>query len=86
VARDLSGDAWLAGYQGEGMTRQVRPVKWIVQPVFVSDDGEHLDELPVGPLAISARDWPEWVGGGWRKSLELLQAKLAEAGEPVRHD
>jgi hypothetical protein len=65
------------------MAKQVRPVKWIVQPVFVSDDGQHLEELPVDPLAISARDWAEWVGGGWKKSLELLQAKLAEAGAPA---
>jgi hypothetical protein len=68
------------------MAKQVRPVKWIVQPVLVSDDGEHLEELPVDPLAISARDWPEWVGGGWKKSLELLQARLAEAGVPAPRD
>lgn len=60
------------------MSKVVRPVKFIVQPVFLVDDGEHLDELPVDPIAVSARDWPEWAAGGWRVALAALQASVAE--------
>lgn len=61
--------------------KTVRPVKWIVQPVFLADDGENLEELAVEPLAIPARDWEAWAGGGWRDGVAELQAKVAGAGE-----
>lgn len=64
------------------MPKVVRPVKFIVQPVFVIDDGEHLEELPVEPIAVSARDWPAWAGGGWRQALEALQDKLSATEVP----
>lgn len=50
----------------------VRLLKVIVQPIFVSDDGEHLSELVAQPVTVSAAEWPTYPAEGFQRALERL--------------
>ena len=48
----------------------VRLLKVIVQPVFIADDGEHLSELVVEPVTVSAAEWPTYPIEGFQRALD----------------
>lgn len=52
--------------------KRLRVVGFVVQPQFVVDDGDTLTPLPVGPVNVSAADWPN------------VLAVVAEATEALR--
>ena len=55
---------------------RMRVVKWLVQPVVMVDDGEHLTEVQVEATAIPAASWEEWTMVGWRAAVEDLQNRV----------
>lgn len=65
------------------MPPKLRVVKWIVQPVAVRDDGEHLTEIDLKPFGVPASRWEEWAGGGWRDTLEMLRAEVEGPAAPL---
>lgn len=55
---------------------RVRPVHFIVTPVLVADDGEHLAPIEVQPVTVSAADWPTFAAEQWPALLEQVQAQV----------
>lgn len=41
--------------------KRLRLVKVLVQPVFVIDDGDTLEETMVEPETVTAADWPAYA-------------------------
>lgn len=39
------------------MTKRLRLIKVVVQPSFVVDDGETLQEMHTEPIVVTASDW-----------------------------
>ena len=63
------------------MTRRLRLLKVVVQPVFVIEgpDGE-LEELRAEPVEVGAREWPTFATGRFEEGTRALRAQL-DAGE-----
>lgn len=61
------------------MTKRLRLVKVIVQPVFVLDDGDTIQEMPHPPIEIPAADWPTY-------SSERFPREVAEWEERLNAD
>lgn len=57
------------------MTARLRPIQFIVQPVFVVDDGDILTPLNVQPVTVAAADWPNVV--------ELVATATAQLREQI---
>ncbi len=57
------------------MTNRLRVLQFVVQPVFVVDDGENLTPINVQPITIPAVDWP--------RVLELVAEGVAQLREQV---
>jgi hypothetical protein len=67
------------------MSRRLRLVKVLVQPVFVLDDGENVEEIEHGAIAIPAAEWPAYSGERFPAEVAAWQAQLdAEAVPPNR--
>lgn len=63
------------------MTKRIRLLKVIVQPVFVLDDNEELTELTTDPVVVAARDWPEYANTTFLESVAHLRQQFdAEEG------
>lgn len=60
------------------MPTSLRLVKVIVQPVFVVDDGETLEEMTTQPLTVTAKDWPSFATEGFQDAVKELEATLKE--------
>lgn len=56
--------------------KRIRLVKVIVQPVFVLDDGETIEELPHDPVVIAAADWPTYSGERFPREVAEWQERL----------
>ena len=63
------------------MTKRIRLVKVIVQPVFVLDDGENVIEVEHQPVAILAADWPAYSGERFPAEVEAWQAQLDQESD-----
>jgi hypothetical protein len=61
------------------MTRKLRLLKVIVQPVFVVDDGEQLVELRADPVEVSGREWPTFPEGRFQEGVEALRRQVEGA-------
>ena len=59
------------------MSRRLRLLKVIVQPVFVIDDDEEgLKEVVAEPVAVTAKDWPTYPTSGFVEAFEELREAL----------
>lgn len=67
------------------MSKQIRLLKVLVQPVFVVDDGDTLTEQATNPVEVSAVDWPTFATGPFVQGMEELQARL-DAVQPLQGD
>lgn len=69
------------------MTRRLRLLKVIVQPVFVVDDGETLVERIAEPVVVPAEEWPDFPTGRFAEGFEQLSREVegyAVSDEPTR--
>ncbi|MEA2552425.1 MAG: hypothetical protein QOJ65_601 [Fimbriimonadaceae bacterium] len=63
------------------MTRRLRLLKVIVQPIFVIDENqEALSELDVRPIEVSAQDWPAFASIGFSQAIEILRREVEGSG------
>ncbi len=62
---------------------RVRVIGWMVQPVVMADDGEHLTQLQVQPVMIPAAAWDAFKAGGDQAALHDIAAQLAAGGVGV---
>jgi hypothetical protein len=58
------------------MSRQVRLVKVLVQPVFVLDDGQNISEVPIEEHVIPASEWPTYSSERFPREVAEWQAQL----------
>jgi len=58
------------------MSRQVRLVKVLVQPVFVLDDGQNISEVPIEEHVIPASQWPTYSSERFPREVAEWQAQL----------
>jgi hypothetical protein len=58
------------------MTKRLRLVKVVVQPVFVLDDGDTIQEMPHPPIEIPAADWPIYSGERFPREVAEWQERL----------
>lgn len=56
--------------------KRLRLVKVLVQPVFVLDDGENVEEIEHPPIAIPAADWPTYSGERFPREIADWEALL----------
>lgn len=57
---------------------KLRLLKVIVQPVFVVDDGDSLEEQIAQPVNVSPADWPTYATTTFAEGMAQLQAQLDE--------
>lgn len=55
---------------------QVKLVKVLVQPVFVLDHGDHLEEVDHPVVAIPADEWPSYSGERFPREVAAWQRQL----------
>lgn len=65
------------------MSKRLRIVQYLVQPVALVDDGDTLDPLPIEPIPVPAGRWAEFVETGLAEALADLQARIDQTPEPV---
>jgi hypothetical protein len=58
------------------MTRRLRLLKVIVQPIFVVDDGESLVEQAAQPVEVPASEWPTFITGRFAEGFEALRREV----------
>lgn len=63
------------------MSKRIRVVQYVVQPVVVVDDGENLTPLEVQPIPVPAARWAEFVQGGLDQALTALQAQIEQPAD-----
>jgi hypothetical protein len=56
--------------------RRLRLVKVAVQPVFVIDDGESIEEVEHPVTVIPAAEWPTYSGERFPREMSAWQAEL----------
>lgn len=63
--------------------KRLRLIKVIVQPVFVLDDGDTIQEMPHLPIEIPAADWPTYSSERFPREVadwqEQINAGLIES-------
>lgn len=64
---------------------KLRLVKVFVQPVFVLDHGDRIEEVDHPPIAIPADEWPGYSGERFHAEVEAWQARInaEHAGQQV---
>lgn len=58
------------------MSKRLRLVKVVVQPVFVLDDGENVTELEHPAIAIPAAEWPTYSSERFPAEVAAWEAEL----------
>jgi hypothetical protein len=59
------------------MTRKLRLLKVIVQPVFVIDDADSgLTEVVAEPVTVAAQEWMTYPSTGFSEAFEALRQQL----------
>jgi hypothetical protein len=64
------------------MSRKLRLLKVIVQPVFVLDDGDNLTEVSADPVVVSPEEWPTYPTSGFAQAVGALQAQIDDGSLP----
>ena len=64
------------------MTKRMRLVGWIVQPVVMADDGENLTPVNVNPVNIPAAGWDAFKGGGDVQALTSVREQVEGPAVP----
>jgi hypothetical protein len=64
------------------MAIRVRLVGWNVQPVVMTDDGEHLTPLQVNVQMIPAAEWERFKDGGDVEALHAIREQVRSIDEP----
>lgn len=54
----------------------IRLVKVLVQPVFMLDHGDRLEEVEHAAVTLPAEDWPEYSGRRFPTEVAEWQARL----------
>lgn len=60
----------------------MRVVGWQVQPVIMSDDGENLTPVNVGPQMVTAAQWQAFKDGGDVAALAQVRAQVETPADP----
>ena len=61
------------------MTKRLRLLKVVVQPIFVVDDEDSgLSELIAEPLEVSAAEWPTFATGRFAQATAALRDQVEE--------
>jgi hypothetical protein len=60
------------------MSKKLRLVKVMVQPVFMVDDGETLTEIEHAAIAIPAAEWPTYSSERFPRETEAWEKSLNE--------
>lgn len=55
---------------------KLRLVKVIVQPVFVLDDGDSIEEIAHPAVVIPASEWPTYSSERFQREVAAWQAEL----------
>lgn len=63
--------------------KRLRLVKVLVQPVFVLDDGETIEELEHPPMVIPAAEWPTYSSERFPRETEAWERQLNGEGGSV---
>jgi hypothetical protein len=58
------------------MTKRLRLLKVLCQPIFVLDDGETLVEQVAQPVEVSAAEWPTFATARFVQAFEALQQQI----------
>jgi hypothetical protein len=61
--------------------KKIRLVKVAVQPFFVLDDGESIEEIEHPATVIPASEWPTYSGDRFPREVAEWQERL-DAGNP----
>jgi hypothetical protein len=54
----------------------IRLVKVLVQPVFILDHGDRIEEVEHSAVTLPAEDWPEYSGRRFPAEVAEWQARL----------
>jgi hypothetical protein len=66
---------------------KIRLVKVLVQPVFLIDHGDSIEEVEHPAVAIPASEWPTYSSERFPAEVEAWQAQLdAEAPKPPNRE
>jgi hypothetical protein len=65
--------------------KKLRLLKVVVQPTFVFDDGENLNEVIAEPITVSPADWPSYATNGFVRAVDELEAKIAAGQETTKN-
>lgn len=60
---------------------KMRLVGWEVRPVVMSDDGENLIPVPIGPEMVPATAWQQFKDGGDEQALTSLRERIESVSE-----
>ena len=58
--------------------KRLRLLKVVIQPTFVIDDGESLQEMTSEPITITPTDWPDYAKTTFVEQVNLNQNRLNE--------
>jgi hypothetical protein len=58
------------------VSKRLRLLKVIVQPVFVVDDGAELVEQPAEPVVVSPAEWPTFATARFAEGMEQLRQQV----------
>lgn len=58
--------------------KNIRTLKVVVQPIFVTYDDDSMEEVSIEPIAISAKDLPSFMGAGLHQLLEAAKQQILE--------
>ena len=61
--------------------KRPRLLKVIVQPVFVIDDGETIEEYPHQQVVVSAAAWPQYSSVQFPAEVAAWEKQLNESSE-----
>ena len=56
--------------------KKARLIKVLVQPVFVIDDGENIEEVEHPVVVIPAQEWPMYSGSRFQREVKAWEAEL----------
>lgn len=65
--------------------KKIRTVQFIIQPVLVEDDGEHLSPLETRPITISAKEL-DGFSEKFKEQIAMQEAEINRVAETENKD